>query len=475
MEVHPINVLIVDDNDTVLNALEFNLKESGFRVRKAADGKEALGIVAKEPIDIIISDVAMPEMDGIEFCENVRRIPEYHDVPFIFLTAHGREDEKIKGWMSGADEYIVKPFKMSEVIARARTLHERIRQKRAFTKFAGNIRDIPVIEVLQFFEISRKKGVLHLASPEGKGAIVFREGTIVDAAWNALRGTDAILEILSVREGMFDFEPGEAPPGPMTEPLNGTLIDIVQLMDELPVYESYIPGDDAPLVLADPGASPEDPVCGLVAASLADGIRTLADLKGCLGVAGARLKIAVAKLVKEGIVRAAGEPAPARRKGGPPAPVVSVQAAAHPAAKPRNLIVAFTCEEAAARCLGILGEAGTPAVRSLGFSDYRRVVFAPDVYNVFLLRGEKRFRFLWEPVLKSSAGGIFIVSASGDVEHAEAFRASSAAHRRPAATVCFDRSLEKLGAVPIATRDDLAAVVAKLASEPDGTESVETI
>ena len=97
MTLHRKTILVVDDDELVLSLVEADLRQAGFAVLTAANGKDALAIVLREPVDIIVSDVSMPEMDGLEFCERIRRSPEHVDIPFIFLTAHGGAGRKATG------------------------------------------------------------------------------------------------------------------------------------------------------------------------------------------------------------------------------------------------------------------------------------------------------------------------------------------------------------------------------------------
>jgi two-component system alkaline phosphatase synthesis response regulator PhoP len=112
-------VLIVDDDEMVLQLLERDLRQAGFVVVKAGNGKAALEIVSRDAVDIIVSDISMPEMDGLAFCEQLRQRPDCADIPFIFLTVHGGEQAKIRGLRSGADDYLVKPVNTGDLIARA--------------------------------------------------------------------------------------------------------------------------------------------------------------------------------------------------------------------------------------------------------------------------------------------------------------------------------------------------------------------
>jgi two-component system, OmpR family, alkaline phosphatase synthesis response regulator PhoP len=120
MKFSKIKALLVDDEADILEFLKYNLEQEGFEVSTAADGKEALTKILDNP-DIIILDVMMPEMDGIEVCKKIRMIPGFENKPVIFLTAKSGEDNEIKGLESGADDYIQKPISPKKLIARVKS------------------------------------------------------------------------------------------------------------------------------------------------------------------------------------------------------------------------------------------------------------------------------------------------------------------------------------------------------------------
>lgn len=108
-------VLIVDDELDMCKLIEVMLTKSGFRTLTAVNGQEAYAILETERIDIILLDVMMPEEDGFQVCKNIRL---KSDVPIIFLTARDANDDKVKGLTIGGDDYIIKPFTASELVAR---------------------------------------------------------------------------------------------------------------------------------------------------------------------------------------------------------------------------------------------------------------------------------------------------------------------------------------------------------------------
>ncbi|MCI4662934.1 MAG: phosphate regulon transcriptional regulator PhoB [Neomegalonema sp.] len=120
-------ILIVEDEEALCALLEYNLKEQGFDVRLCTNGEDAMNALKDEQPDLIILDWMLPHVSGIEICRQVRARPESRDVPIIMLTARGDEDDRIRGLDTGADDYMLKPFSMTELIARVRAVLRRAR------------------------------------------------------------------------------------------------------------------------------------------------------------------------------------------------------------------------------------------------------------------------------------------------------------------------------------------------------------
>ncbi|MEW5686228.1 MAG: phosphate regulon transcriptional regulator PhoB [Pseudomonadota bacterium] len=120
-------VLVVEDEDALATLLDYNLMKEGFRVERAADGEEALLRVSEEPPDLVVLDWMLPKVSGVEVCRQLRAGAETRRTPVLMLTARGEETDKVRGLDTGADDYLVKPFSMSELVARIRALLRRAR------------------------------------------------------------------------------------------------------------------------------------------------------------------------------------------------------------------------------------------------------------------------------------------------------------------------------------------------------------
>jgi len=115
-------VLVVDDEPNIVLSLEFLMKKAGFEVEVARNGREALAALDREPPDLLLLDVMMPEIDGFEVCERIRSRPEWQGTKIVMLTARGRESERERGLALGADAYVTKPFSTRELVEKVKAM-----------------------------------------------------------------------------------------------------------------------------------------------------------------------------------------------------------------------------------------------------------------------------------------------------------------------------------------------------------------
>lgn len=113
----PRKILTVDDEKHIVRLIQVNLERQGYEVVTANDGREALEKVDSERPDLVILDVMMPYMDGFEVLQNMKRNPSTRDIPVIMLTAKAQDADVFKGWQSGVDCYLTKPFNPMELIS----------------------------------------------------------------------------------------------------------------------------------------------------------------------------------------------------------------------------------------------------------------------------------------------------------------------------------------------------------------------
>ena len=122
-----VKILLVDDEPDILEIISYNLTAQGYTVFTANNGQKAIKKAQKEKPQLIILDVMMPEMDGIEACEQIRKIPEIEDTIITFLTARGEDYSQVAGFEAGADDYITKPIKPKVLVSKIKSLLRRLK------------------------------------------------------------------------------------------------------------------------------------------------------------------------------------------------------------------------------------------------------------------------------------------------------------------------------------------------------------
>ena len=124
-----VKILVTDDEKDIVELISYNLEKEGFAIIKAYDGEAALRMVKSQKPDLLILDLMLPVMSGIDVCKAVRNNPDTANLPIIMLTAKADETDKIIGLEIGADDYITKPFSIKELVARVRAILRRLRDE----------------------------------------------------------------------------------------------------------------------------------------------------------------------------------------------------------------------------------------------------------------------------------------------------------------------------------------------------------
>jgi two-component system alkaline phosphatase synthesis response regulator PhoP len=127
MNEKDIKILLVDDEPDILEIVGYNLSNEGYQVITAENGLKAIKKAKKEKPHLIILDLMMPDMDGIEACENIRQIPELNNTIITFLTARGEDYSQVAGFDAGADDYITKPIKPKLLVSKVKALLRRLK------------------------------------------------------------------------------------------------------------------------------------------------------------------------------------------------------------------------------------------------------------------------------------------------------------------------------------------------------------
>lgn len=192
------HVLVVEDEDALATLLKYNLEKEGYKVSVAIDGEEALLMAEETPPDLVLLDWMLPKAPGIEVCRRLRLRNETRNTPIVMLTARGEESERIRGLDTGADDYLTKPFSMSELLARLRAVMRRIRPALADDKLTAG--DIVMDRIAH--RVKRCGKEVHLGPTEFRllehlmrnpGRVFSRE-QLLDAVW----GSDVYVEARTV-------------------------------------------------------------------------------------------------------------------------------------------------------------------------------------------------------------------------------------------------------------------------------------
>jgi len=204
-------ILVVDDEKEIMNYIVSVLRREGFDVVGSTSAEEALDLVDEEKPDLIISDLKMPVMDGVELCWMIRENSSVPMVPFVFLTGYDDEDLQISGFRAGADEYLIKPIKKNDLLKVVTSLIKRYKKLQRFglkidTGITGNTDEISQLEMLQLLSSSNKTGVFTIVENDVVGKIYMRKGRIVNAELSSMRGLDAANVIISNMSGDYSFK-----------------------------------------------------------------------------------------------------------------------------------------------------------------------------------------------------------------------------------------------------------------------------
>ena len=188
MKKKEIKILLVDDEPDILEIIGYNLSQEGYQIVTAKNGREAISKAKKELPHLIIMDVMMPEMDGMEACENIRKIPELSHTIITFLTARSEDYSQVAGFDAGADDYIAKPIKPKLLVSKVKALLRRLKEveTNSATLNVGGIEinreTYKIIKDGEEIVLPRKEFELFylLASKPGK---VFTREEILDKVW----------------------------------------------------------------------------------------------------------------------------------------------------------------------------------------------------------------------------------------------------------------------------------------------------
>ena len=210
------HVLVADDDAWILRMVATVLEKRGYSVETAVDGEDALARALARPPDLLITDVMMPKVDGWSLVRQLRSHAELAMMPVVFLTALSSEDDRIRGFRLGADDYVTKPFRFEELDLRvAKTLRrtaqavQESRDQLNTSGLRGDLSQVGLSSLLVLIEMERKTGLLQLRSPDGISAqILVRSGKVVHSRLDDREepvDADCVYLLLTWAAGDFEF------------------------------------------------------------------------------------------------------------------------------------------------------------------------------------------------------------------------------------------------------------------------------
>lgn len=226
-------ILVIDDNRTEAQVIGEGLIAAGFTVLYARDGIEGLNQIRIREPSLVIMDIQMPVMDGFKALVNIRNTPEISHILVILTTSLNRENLKIKSLELGADDYLPKPVKADELLARIKAVLRRVRSRSAESAIKGDLADLGLADLLQSMENATKTAIIRMEEIDAE--IHVHEGALLYARQSRFKGYSALVRIFLQESGAFSvqFNPLAAGMAEKSEPLLPLLIRAAGEVDEI--------------------------------------------------------------------------------------------------------------------------------------------------------------------------------------------------------------------------------------------------
>ncbi|MCD6166816.1 response regulator [bacterium] len=231
-------ILVADNNLTTLEFLATALKKLGYEVITSGDGVQALELANRTAPDLIIAELQLPEMSGVELCWMIRRHSKISTVPFILLSMQDEQEVRLNSYRSGVDVYLIRPVSLRELTVRIDTLLYRFERLRTTTMenrrvFSGELSDFSIVELLQLLNMSKKTGTLWLSQGCQRGCIYLKDGELKSALLGEQRGEKAIYSLMQWKYGQFDFESSQREePTTITKATMEIILECSKRLDE---------------------------------------------------------------------------------------------------------------------------------------------------------------------------------------------------------------------------------------------------
>jgi DNA-binding response OmpR family regulator len=211
-----VHILLADDDQWTAHMVSMVLERRGYAVETAYDGEDALRRALARPPDLLITDALMPLLDGWSLVKTLRARSEFAHLPVIFLSALSSDEDRIRGFRLGADDYVTKPFRFEEfdfrvarTVQRTRAIVQDVRDRMQHVGLHGDLGQIGIAGLLTLIELERKTGRLTVRSRDGQSAyLTLRDGRVIQAALDGRRrllDADCVYYALSWSAGDFEL------------------------------------------------------------------------------------------------------------------------------------------------------------------------------------------------------------------------------------------------------------------------------
>jgi len=250
-------ILIIDDEAVNRAILEDYLSSFGYEIYMASNGSEGVDMLAKTTPDLVLLDIKMPDKDGFQTLEEIKRSPGFANIPVLFISALNRSNLKVKGLELGAEDYITRPFDRAELLARIRAALRRTDlQFQDGRKMEGDLSDMGLIELLQPFALGKKTAAVKLKDIDAE--VIIEEGHMVYVRQSRFTGSDALNRILLLEKGEFSVVFNKIPANISKQPveLMNAMMDSLAYIDEIKtLMEKFVQdsGVQNPHVVITPG------------------------------------------------------------------------------------------------------------------------------------------------------------------------------------------------------------------------------
>jgi CheY-like chemotaxis protein len=211
-EIEKVKKILVVDSDTSYTiALRNALSKAGYEVTCWDDSQKVLESLKNLSADMIISEVELPEISGLTLFKEIRSIPAYQTIPFIFLSSQKRVDDRIKSMELGVDDYITKPFYVEEIVARVDALFAEIsqlseQQSQSEKGFSGSLTEMNLVDLIQTLELGKKSAILKLKHNSSIGFVYVANGEVIDALLDELSPDQSLMRMFTWNIGNFFVE-----------------------------------------------------------------------------------------------------------------------------------------------------------------------------------------------------------------------------------------------------------------------------